>query len=317
QSRAQLPERPASPAETKPADGASLPDSHESTGEPSTTIAPAADASPTAAGAQARCIDCDFWSRGPSITPMPRPGWFIIPPNCPDYYSLLDLILNRYRDAPPHFPYPPTSIIPFSYFDVDYRYLDDPNNEQHDWLDFTKRIHLGDHLMASFGGEFRFRFMDELDSRLTGVNNNYFLLRYRAYSDIWYNDRFRVFTEFLSADAYHESLPPLPIDRNLDEIQNLFVDVKLFEGDRGPIYARVGRQELLYGSQRLISPLDWANTRRTFQGAKIFYRSEKFDIDAFYTYPNNVSPSHYDAPNWNEKFAGLFPTSQPPQSRAS
>ena len=41
----------------------------------------------------------------------------------------------------------------------------------------------------------------------------------------------------------------------------MFADVRLFKfGDKdNPVYFRVGRQELLYGSQRLISTLDWAN----------------------------------------------------------
>ena len=50
------------------------------------------------------------------------------------------------------------------------------------------------------------------------------------------------------------------------DILNLFVDVNLLEWDNHPVVARVGRQELLLGSQRLISTLDWANTRRTFEG---------------------------------------------------
>jgi hypothetical protein len=247
---------------------------------------------------------------------MPRPGWFIIWPDRPGYYSLWDVLRDNYREGPPKFPYPPTSIIPFSYFDVDYRYLDDPANTQHDWLDFTKRLHVADNWMVSFGGEFRFRFMDELDSRLTGINNNYFLLRYRAYSDIWFRDRFRAFIEFLSADAYHESLPPLSIDRNLADFQNLFIDLKLFQLADTPAYVRVGRQELLYGSQRLISPLDWANTRRTFQGVKGFWHSEDWDLDAFWVKP--VIPNVGNLDSWDDQqnFSGAWLTWKPKKGTA-
>jgi hypothetical protein len=45
--------------------------------------------------------------------------------------------------------------------------------------------------------------------------------------------------------------------------------VKVATFKEAPAYVRVGRQELLYGSQRLISTLDWANTRRTFQGENL------------------------------------------------
>jgi hypothetical protein len=40
----------------------------------------------------------------------------------------------------------------------------------------------------------------------------------------------------------------------------------------------VGRQELLYGAQRLISPLDWANTRRTFEGGKLIWQGERVEV---------------------------------------
>ena len=57
---------------------------------------------------------------------------------------------------------------------------------------------------------------------------------------------------------------------------NLFADIKLGQFLNGPAYLRVGRQELLYGSQRLISTLDWVNTRRTFQGIKGFLANAYF-----------------------------------------
>ena len=78
-----------------------------------------------------------------------------------------------------------------------------------------------------------------------------------------------VYVEYIDAQSYNQNLPPLATDVNHSDILNAFADIKLGELDDHPIYARIGRQELLYGSQRLISPLDWANTRRNFNGAAI------------------------------------------------
>ena len=47
-------------------------------------------------------------------------------------------------------------------------------------------------------------------------------------------------------------------DQNPADILNLFGEVKVLEQFGTPAYVRVGRQELLYGSERLISPLDFA-----------------------------------------------------------
>jgi Alginate export len=252
------------------------------------------------------------WKKVPPVrNPFPRLGWFQIPREGCGYYSLLDLVRDNPREKPPKYPYPPTSGCAGSFFDADYRYLDDPANSQHDWLDFLKRRHFGDEVMVTTGGEFRYRLMDEQASRLTNADNNYNLIRTRVYGDFYYRDRLRAYIEFIEAHAFHESLAPLPIDRNFADILNLFVDVKLFEQLGVPGYLRVGRQELLYGSERLISPLDWANTRRTFQGIKLFWPSEKWDLDMFWVKPVVISAAELDSWDPKQDFFGLWATYKP------
>src|SRR5262249_14816356 len=84
-----------------------------------------------------------------------------------------------------------------------------------------------------------------------------------------------------------------------------------------PVYIRGGRQELLYGSERLISPLDWANTRRTFQGVKGFWHSEKLDVDAFWVQPvvDNTDLYHYGV-DTKQNFEGLWATCRPKKGQA-
>jgi Alginate export len=204
----------------------------------------------------------------------------------------------------------------FPFYDNDFRYLDDPNNTQYDWLDPIKRIHLGDNWLLSLGGEERLRYMYEINSRLTGRFNDYLLQRTRLYGDLWYKDWFRVYVEFLDAQSYGQELAPLNIDIDRTDLLNAFVDMKLGTLQDQPIYARVGRQELVYGSQRLISPLDWANTQRTFEGAKIFWHSENLDVDGFWVRPMNVYPNRFDAGDANRQFAGLWTTYRPTTSSA-
>ncbi len=257
-----------------------------------------------------------IWAKVPPVTPIPRPGNFIVSPTGPGYYSLLDWLEGNYRDKPPKFPWPPFCIDAGSFFDNDFRYLDDPKNTQHDYLDPLKRIHLGDNWLLSVGGEERLRAVNEVDSRLSGRDNNYQLLRSRVYTDLWYKDRFRVYAEFIDAQSYNQNLPPLAIDVNHSDFLNLFGELKLFEIDENPVYVRAGRQELLYGSQRLISPLDWANTRRTFQGYKVYYRSEKLDVDAFWVQPVIINPHQFDSPDDGQQFTGSWVTYRPQKGQS-
>src|SRR5262249_2397019 len=97
---------------------------------------------------------------------------------------------------------------------------------------------------------------------------------------------------------------------------NLFVDAKVAKICDDPVYLRVGRQELLYGSQRLISPLDFANTRRTFQGVKAFWHSEKLDVDAFCVQPVIPNTEHWDSVDNNQVFSGIYTTYRPQKNQA-
>ncbi len=253
------------------------------------------------------------WSKVPPVTPMPRPGSFIVPPSGAGYYSLWDLLTGNERKAPPVAPYAPFGLLPVSSFDVDFRYMEKPGYEK-DIFDPVKRIHMGNDWLLSFGGSFWFRNMRESGSRLEPGDNTYNLIRTRLHADLWYRDKIRLFAEGIDARSFSQDKTPLAIDANHTDMLNLFADIKLADVKDGPAYVRVGRQELLYGSQRLISTLDWANTRRTFQGVKTFWRTPKLDLDAFWVRPMNVvaaGPSSFD--NWdaNRNFYGLWATYKP------
>jgi hypothetical protein len=258
-------------------------------------------------------------SKVPLVTPMPRPGVSITPPSGAGYYSLWDQITGNERKAPPVAPYAPFGLLPTSSFDIDFRYLAKPGYEK-DLFDPLKRIKLADDWLVSFGGNFWYRHVHETDSRLgspltpNNTDNTFNLIRTRLHADIWYQDKFRLFAEGIDSRSFSQTLSPLVSDANHTDMLNLFADIKLATAKEGVAYVRVGRQELLYGSQRLISTLDWANTRRTFQGVKTFWRNPKLDVDAFWARPMNVIPSgHHNFDNWdtNRNFYGLWATYKP------
>jgi hypothetical protein len=255
------------------------------------------------------------WTKVPAVSPMPRLGGFIVPPSGAGYYSLWDHVTGVERKAPPISPYAPFGLFPPSSFDVDFRYLDKADNTEKDFFDPLKRIHLGDDWLLSLGGNFWVRNVHEWESRLGERDNVFNLVRTRVHADLWYRDRLRIFGEFIDARSFDHDLARLPIDENRHDILNLFADIKLADVYDAPAYVRVGRQELLYGSQRLISTLDWANTRRTFQGVKTFWHSPRFDIDAFWVRPMLTDVNQFDArpDKWDEdrNFYGLWGTYKP------
>ena len=162
------------------------------------------------------------------------------------------------------------------------------------------------------GGDFRTRFHRERGIRglgLTGRDDDFWLTRYRLYADYDLNQNIRLFGEYLYADSGGENFNNRPIEENRNEIQNLFVDLRFPEVESGSFSMRLGRQELLFGAQRLVSPLDWANTRRTFQGGRATFKRGKMKLDAFLVNPVNriaANESKIDDANGDVVFFGSY-----------
>jgi hypothetical protein len=245
----------------------------------------------------------------PPIAIFPRLGCYPVPPTGPGYYSAWDYLTGEYRQKPPPFPWGRTSLKPFfPFYDTDFRYLDDPKNTYFMWSDFMKRRRIGEDWLFSTGGEFRDRYMNEIDSRLTQTVNRYEQLRTMAYGSLYHRDDFGVFVQYLDAQHLGEELPPLPIDRDRSDLVDLFVDVKMLEWKDQPVYVRGGRQEVSLGSQRLVSNLEWANTLRTFQGVRAFRKGEKWDVTAFWLQPIIPNPTYFDSPDERQNLSGAWAT---------
>jgi hypothetical protein len=207
--------------------------------------------------------------------------------------------------------------MPGTFFDnADFRYLDDPKNTETDFFDPLKRVRIGDDWLFSTGGMTWNRYMNEYNSRLTERDNVYNLTRVRAYGDLWYRDQFRLYAEFIGAYSNFQDLPSTPLDVNRADFLNLFLDLKVAEVGGKPAYVRVGRQELLFGSQRLLSTLDWANTRRTYQGVRGFRQGEKVDVDLFWVKPVIPNPGQLDSVDDEQNLAGVWTTTKLSKSQA-
>ncbi len=239
--------------------------------------------------------------------PTAYPG---IQPTGPGYYSLRDQLFDHCLEKPPTPGYARFFAQPQGFFDVDFSYIDKPGYKP-TLLESLHRIHVGDDWLFGTGGEYRMRFNNENNSRLTGTRNDYTLNRLRLFGDLWYRDAFRVYVEYLNAAITDNNLAPLLTDRNYGDLLNAFMELKLAEIDEENVYVRVGRQQMLLGSQRIISPSDWTNTLRAFDGVRAYRRSEKFDIDLFWLQPVIPNPSRIDSVDNNQNFAGAYTTYRP------
>lgn len=254
-----------------------------------------------------------FWKDLPVRQTPGKTGNLGVPPKGPGYYSFQDARTGNCLENPPPFPYPPFALMAPSYFDVNWSFLDDPTKSW-SWSDILKRQPIGCNWLLTSGGSVWWRYMDENNARLSGVDQNYDLVRTRIFADLSYRDRARFYFEFIDAHRFGGDLPPLPIDVNRTDILNAFADFRFANVGDGGWRARLGRQELNMGSQRLVSTLDWANTRRTFQGVRIFNRSKERDVDLWWTQPVVVDPSSLDEVDANQHFVGAWLTKRPSET---
>lgn len=256
------------------------------------------------------------WANTPTVQKFPPLGFFLVRPNDPGYYSFIDLLNHDLREKPPALAYPPFALQPPSGFDADYRYIEKPDYDRNDPFDHLKRIHPTSDTMLTIGGQSSARYMNEVDSRLGAANNDYTLFRNRVWADLWYTESFRIYGEFISALVNGNDLTQLPIDKNEADLLNLFAEVKVCDLGGAPVFVRVGRQEMLFGSQRLISTVDWANTRRTFEGVRAYRRTEELDVDLFAMHPVIVNPTTFDKADTKALFYGAWATYRPNKDTA-
>ncbi len=74
------------------------------------------------------------------------------------------------------------------------------------------------------------------------------------------------------------------------------------------VAVRLGRQELVYGDQRLVGHVSWLNAARTFDGAKVTFRTKAFSVDAFGASLVRILPDTFDRSGAGNRFAGAYLT---------
>ncbi len=198
----------------------------------------------------------------------------------------------------------------------DWSFLKDGAGDGGDIFDPIKYIALDDDGWAylSLGGQVRERVESWQNFGFnTGSTPNadeiFLQTRLRYHADVHLGDSIRFFVEGKSAFMTDRDLPGGQRTGDVDELalQNGFAEFKIGAGD-GNVTFRGGRQELLFGVQRLISPLDWGNTRRTFDGVTAAYRSGNFTATGFYTNPVTVKKYDSNPSNDQVDFFGIYAT---------
>ena len=161
---------------------------------------------------------------------------------------------------------------------------------------------------ASIGGEARFQYTYTVNDKWgddSDEGDGYLLSRYLLHADI-HLGVFRTFFELQSSLA-NSKIDPSPVDENQLDIHQAFLDINFIHNKSEQFTLRSGRQEMMYGSQRLVAVREGPNSRLAFDGIKLFYKNRNWQTDAFFTHPiANKTGTFNDEFNENAKFWGSY-----------
>lgn len=168
-----------------------------------------------------------------------------------------------------------------------------------------------------FGGEVRARYEYREHFGISGVpgsvdfrddsvdtRNDFLLLRAKVH--LGYNSPdgwFGVFAEGRDSSTHSDDRKPSSEEDAFDLHQGYLA---LGNAKEFPLTAKVGRQELSYGDERLVGAFDWNNVGRVFDAAKLRYANHSLWVDGFVGRVVIPYDEHFNEANDYDWFYGVY-----------
>jgi hypothetical protein len=201
--------------------------------------------------------------------------------------------------------------------DENWAWLRGPHADDDFW-DPVKYLRLGDRddTFLTLGGETR-QWIEGYQNELWGqtkiATNVYWLQRYMAHADAHLTPYARVFVQLKSGIEYGRTGGPRPVDEDKLDFNQAYVDTAFVPApslDAEPkALLRIGRQEMSYGSGRLIDVREGPNVRFGYDGARLITRFGPVRFDAFAVRPDLTQQEVFgDAANVHQAFWGAWGT---------
>jgi len=195
-------------------------------------------------------------------------------------------------------------------YEENYGYLknDTVKNDWYKALKFTPLNQSGT-LYLSFGGDLRYQYFyakNETWGDDPKDNDGYILGRFLLHSDFHAGTHFRTFIQIQGSTA-DGRIDPSPVEQNPLELHQAFAEVSFVNTAASKLLFRVGRQELSYGSQRIVAVRDGPNNRQSFDGVKLIAAKGNYLADFFYSHYVVARDAIFnDTSNADKQFWGSY-----------
>jgi hypothetical protein len=179
----------------------------------------------------------------------------------------------------------------FLRFDESYTYLKRPECavDEFDAIKF-RGLGIGE-ARISFGADLRVRMETGQDLRYYPAppnTRNDVLQRYHAHVDLRIDDSLRFFGELKVAEVAGRPVP-IPTDEDGLDVHQAFVEWK-----GASTQARLGRQELMFGSGRRLFPRNGPNVRGSYDAARVTQQWSGWTVDLLAFKPVSIDPGSFD-----------------------
>ena len=183
-----------------------------------------------------------------------------------------------------------------------------------DWSDELKYISLvKENWYLSIGGEARLFYEFIKNENWGGApkdNNGWVLERYMLHADFHLGRKVRVFAQIKSGLINDRTGGARPADLDKLDLHQVFLDYKFFAEKDKSLVLRVGRQEVSFGSSRLVGVREGPNVRQSFDGARFSTKFNNWSLDAFAVKPVSTDRGFFDdKPQNQQTFTGVYAVS--------
>ena len=139
------------------------------------------------------------------------------------------------------------------------------------------------------GGQIRARFESKSGYAVPGVagavdfakttpDNDYWLVREKLHVGWKPVDWLNLYAEARDSSSWNDKRVP-ETEEDVFDLHQAYVS--LGNAKKFPVTAKIGRQELIYGDERLLGASDWGNLGRVFDAAKLRYENNSLSVDFF------------------------------------
>ena len=179
-------------------------------------------------------------------------------------------------------------------YEEDYSFLQNDSSDIYSKLKYLQVFEKG---YLSLGGEVRYQIQEYKNEDWgDGPKQEYlaFYTRFLIHADLHVSG-FRTFLQLNSTFSTGRPGPTRSIDENRLGFHQVFVEFNALEKIQNQTFGiRIGRQEMKYGSERLITVREGPNNRLSFDAGKLFYYTKHIKIDAVYGRPVVIANGVFD-----------------------